>query len=183
MSVFQQLNTLSIDKARLKRVRVLFPLHREGLTSYFSPILGQYAIKNTEFLATFVKQFHLVTHDIFKATFNEDAVEERGLCSDELIVPIIVDVFKAGKFSLTILTPSVGFLFSLCFKKRRRIYRHLNKKLKALRNYKKVFQLAMFKRYTNVFVTSKTLFASNATLFSINASTYNEVRNSIHQRK
>lgn len=112
------------DKLKLKQVRVLFPLSKENLSSYFSPILGQYAIKNTEFIAAFIKQFHERTSNIFLLAFNSEPSEERGLYdNEELVVPLLLNIYKGGKFTILVGALSAGFLFSTCFKKRKRLYR------------------------------------------------------------
>jgi len=103
-----------MDKQRQKQIRVLFPLHKESLTSYFSPILGQYAIKNSEFIQNFVLQFHLSTNNSFKELFNIENIEEKGLYGEELLIPLLVTIYKGGKFSLLINLPSIGFFLKSC---------------------------------------------------------------------
>jgi len=113
-----------LDKNRLKTVRLLFPLHRESLSSYLSPILGQYAIKNTDFITEFVKNFHIQTNNAFKDIITLDSLEAGGSLYDEtLFVPVYLNVYKGGKFSMQINKPSLGFLFSNTFRRRRRIYK------------------------------------------------------------
>lgn len=115
---------LLLDKNRVKTVRLFFPLHRESLASYLSPILGQYAIKNTDFISEFVKKFNIVTDNVFKDLISLESAEAGGSLYDEILfVPVYLDVYKGGKFNMEIKNPSLGFLFSNMFKKRRRIYK------------------------------------------------------------
>jgi len=164
-----------VDKFRTKQIRVLFPLHRENLTSYFSPILGQYAIKNSEFINVFLSMFNDFTNNRFKDSLNIDNADENGLYPNmELYIPLIVNIYKGGKFSLIIALPSLGFLYSKCFKKRRRYYkRFIDRSLLILRNYKKLVGFSIFK--TNSFNLM------GAPL--IERSLYKNIRNSIHQTR
>jgi hypothetical protein len=141
---------LQIDKLKLKTIRVLFPLHREGLTSYLSPILGQYAIKNAEFINDFIVRFNIFTKNSFKEQLNTEAAEAGGALYDEILfVPLLVSIYKGGKFNIVVNPPALGFLYSYAFKKRRRFYRNLfnnsSRRLSGLRNYKKLLQLSTFR--------------------------------------
>jgi hypothetical protein len=171
-----------IDKLELKTIRILFPLHRDALTAYLSPILGQYAIKNNEFIAAFIENFHVVTQGVFKSVLNVEGAEAGGsLYNEEVAIPLIVHIYKGGKFIMEVNTPTIGFLFSTCFKKRRRFYRYLiNKKLAGLRNYKKLIQISFFKldgrakKNTDIF---------NTPISNILLKQYTGVRNALHQRR
>lgn len=141
-------NLLQVDKLKLKTIRVMFPLHREGLTSFLSPILGQYAIKNSEFISDFVAKFNLFTKNSFKEQLNIESADSGGaLYSETLFIPLLVKIYKGGKFDITVNQPALGFLYSNTFKKKRRFYRNLfnGRKLQGFRNYKKLIQLTTFK--------------------------------------
>lgn len=112
----------SFDKSTIRSVRTVFPLNRPGLTTYFSPILGQFAIKNTDFINEFITKYHIVTRNAFKDVFEEGS-EETGFYDEELMIPVNIIVYKAGKFNLQVDLPALGFLYSTYFNKRRRIYK------------------------------------------------------------
>lgn len=137
------------DKIKLKVIKMLFPLHKENLTAYLSPILGQYMIKNSEFLAQFLSDFHKATNSIFIDSLTPQKVELGGsLYVDQLFIPARVTVYRAGKFKIVISFPELGFLFSGFFIKRRAIYKRVVRgQLELLRNYKKLFQITIFKSF------------------------------------
>lgn len=163
---------MQLDKAKLKTIRLLFPLHREGLSSYLSPILGQYAIKNADFINDFITAFTKYTDDSFANLINVDSLETGGVLYDEtLFVPLLLNVYRGGKFSIKVTLPALGFLFSSSFKKRRRIYKRLLRgEVSLLRNYKKLFQITIFKM-------SKVATNNNTEILEH----YKQVRNALYQ--
>jgi len=180
---------IQIDKLRLKTIRVLFPLHREALAAYLSPILGQYAIKNNDFISEFIANFHIVTNDSFRGLLNVEGAEAgSSLYNEQVLVPLILHIYKGGKFIIKINRPAVGFLFSTCFKKRRRFYRSVahSGDLIGFRNYKKLVQISFFKLPLLVEDDNKNdvkKIASNNIFFSNLCKQYKETRNALHQRR
>lgn len=136
-------NIFNFNKNKIKVVTIMFPLHRENLTSYLSPILGQYGIKNSDFINMFVSAFHEKTKNIFLDDFNTEDVESDGLLEYELFIPSTLTVFKNNKYFLETQFPTVGSIYGTTFKKRR-IKR---RRFKLLRNWKKTLQLALFASY------------------------------------
>ncbi len=171
--------TAQVDKLKLKTIRVAFPLHRDALSAYFSPILGQYAIKNTDFIQEFIISFHKATSERFKGLLNVENLETGGsLYTEELFVPVILNIYKGGKFTLKVNTPALGFLYSIGFKKRRRFYRRLlNLEYQVLRNYKKLLQVISLKILDNY--SPLTL---KSPLFTTLLNEYKDIRNAYHQR-
>lgn len=116
-------------KAKIKELLILLPLDRENLTSFLSPILGQFGIKNPDFINAFISEFNKISNNVFAEDFKESLQEPNSSLLDlDLIVPVSVIVFRGGKFELFIKPPTVGFLFTVDyakFRKRRRRYTNL----------------------------------------------------------
>lgn len=120
-----------LNKNQTKNVSVMFPAHRENLTSYLSPILGQYGIKNSDFIATFVPNFHNVTNNSFLLDSNTENIEAEGLINYyDLFVPCRLIILKGGQFLIEPQFPHVGSVVRVSYKKRR----YKRRKLKLLRN-------------------------------------------------
>lgn len=159
------------DKNQIKKIFVMFPLHRQGLTSYLSPILGQYGIRNGDFITAATVDFHKLTNNSFLNDFNNEDVEAQGLLNYELSIPISLKIYKGGKYELNSLLPHVGFLYRAALKKRR-IKR---KKMKLYRNWKKFYLLSIYSltcEFNNNNFNDKMLFQR-----------YLNVRNSLHRKR
>ena len=157
----------------------MLPLHREGLTSYLSPLLGQYGIKNIEFVTNFVAAFNEKTQSMYSGDIMVDDLE-LGLSDEVLFIPIALTVYKNGKYIIETGYPSVGSIYQTTSKKKRRFYRYKN----FYRNYKKLLQLTSFTMYVNIAMQNelKFLYGQNAFNSSAFRLTYAEVRNSLHRK-
>lgn len=173
-----QLQQVGFDYLMIKRVKILFPLHRGALTSYFSPILGQYAIKNSEFIIKFIEDFHSISNNLFKSEFSAESTEDEGFYSEELLIPLHLLVYKGGKFGLQIKSPTTGFLLSITSKKRRRIYKRRQGNITLLRNYKRIFQLVVMRSINAVVLSNR---AGNYD-FSVTLPQYKNIRNTLYQK-
>lgn len=174
------------DKLRIKKVLIVVPLHREGLTSFLSPLLGQYGIRNVDFVTTFASTFNAKTLNIFSSDIVIDDLEA-GLSDELLSIPVYLSIYKNGKYTLDTGYPAAGSLFNMLFKKRRRFYRGKT----LYRNFKKLFQLSTFLRYIEVSLLPSTsgseLTHETTPLFSFNdvhlQLCYDHVRNSLHRKR
>ena len=155
----------TIDKSRIKQVLILIPLHRENLTSYLSPVLGQYGIRNSDFVKEFIKEFNFLTNSKFVSFLSDFDDPDKSLSEETLTIPVYLNVYKNGKYKLTVGYSFIGSLFRTLFKKRR-----YYKVGKFYRNYKKIFQLTVF--YTVL-----------KNQFSKLEDVYKSIRNSIHRKK
>lgn len=166
-------HSLITDKNQIKQVFVMFPLHRQGLTSYLSPILGQYGIRNSDFITTAVADFHKLTNNTLLDDFNTEDVETQGLINYELSIPILLKVYKAGKYSINAFLPHVGSLYRAALKKRR----VKRKKMKLYRSWKKFYQLSIYSTKKEI---SSTTFLENSNFLN---QKYLSVRNSLHRKR
>lgn len=152
---------------------MLVPLHRENITSYLSPILGQYGIRNSDFLNNFVEEYNKQTNFIFANEISTENVDTHGLSDFELTVPVRLTVYKGGKYKIKTLLPHVGSLFSSYFTSSRRFVR----KEKSYRNFNKLLKLASIR--------------ANATGFNPSAAGFNKavkdyygmIRNTLHKKR
>lgn len=168
---------LVLNKTRQKQVLILLPLARENLTSYLSPLLGQYGIRNNEFLENFYTKFNVLTNDIFAQDINIENVEV-GLSEEEIIIPVNLDVYKAGKYDFSVIYPHVGTLFRSYCKKKRRFY----KRYFFYRNYKRLLQLSVFKHFVFKFSFESINLNENFMTTKALENTYTVIRNSLHRK-
>lgn len=100
------------EKNILRKLLIILPLNQEGLTSYLSPILGQFNIKSELFLKQFVIEFNRFTNDIFINYFDDFLNNKVNYLADiDLVIPLYLIIYRNGKFAFEFKTPSVGFLF------------------------------------------------------------------------
>lgn len=161
----------------------MLPLHREGLTSYLSPLLGQYGIRNIDFVTTFIQAFNAKTLDVYASSISADDLE-LGLSDELLSVPTRLTVYKNGKYKIDIERPFIGSLFNLAFKKRRRFHRQGT----PYRNFKKLFHLSLFSRYgTSTLGAMEQLYEKDRFYNFENdlflKQNYAAVRNSLHRKR
>lgn len=168
--------SFKIDRLKLKEVLILVPLHRDNLTSYLSPILGQYGIRNSDFLKVFVDEFNKSTDFAFEKLIALEGVDSGNSLSDfELTVPVKLKIFKAGKYEISILPPHLGFLFSSKFGRfRRRLRRG-----RIIRNYLKLYKLALTQ---NNHFTVCTEPLNPVRLNNFVQNSYKSVRNALHKK-
>lgn len=180
LSIKENSQLFNFDKNQIKNVSIMFPLHRENLTSYLSPILGQYGIKNSDFINTFVVNFHKNTNNVFVDDFNKEDLEIRGLLDYfELFIPVNLIVFKGGQYLLDPILPHVGSVYRVSFKKRR-IRR---RRFKLLRNWKKILQFSLFSfqlKNTEFTKIDNTLIPN---LISSAKKNYLQVRNTLFRKR
>lgn len=171
------------NKSIIKNVLILLPLHREGLTSYLSPLLGQYGLRNIDFVTNFVSVFNEKTSGILEENIKSDDIE-LGLSDEVLTVPIYMTVYKNGKYELDTGYSLIGFLYKTTFKKYRRFF----KNYRFYRNYKKILQLVFFKYYIFTAMNKKN-YINNVPLYNITSisleikNVYKEIRNSLHRKR
>lgn len=101
------MNTLYI----IQKINLLLPLNSETLTSYLSPILGQFNIKNSDFLKKFIIDFNNFTNFIFEEKFSFFLNDQSKLLAElDLIIPLTLVILKNNKYEIWFKTPQVGFL-------------------------------------------------------------------------
>ena len=99
-----------------KILTLLLPLNQETLTSYLSPILGQFNIKNNEFLKQFILDFNNFTNFIFKENFSDFLNDKSKILADlDLIIPLNLIIFFNNKYQIIFKLPSVNMLLNFFF--------------------------------------------------------------------
>ena len=91
-------------------------MNQETLTSYLSPILGQFNIKNNEFLKQFILDFNNFTNFIFKDEFVDFLNDKSKILANlDLIIPLNLIVFINNKYQIIFKVPSVNTLLNYFF--------------------------------------------------------------------
>ena len=100
----------------IKNLTLLIPLNQETLTSYLSPILGQFNIKNNEFLLQFISDFNNFTNFIFKEHFSDFLTNKSKILANlDLIIPLNLVIFFNNKYQIIFKLPSVIGLLNFFF--------------------------------------------------------------------
>lgn len=111
-----------LQRLQVKKVLIFVPLFRQNLGAFLSPVLGQYGIRNVDFLQLFQNKFREFFTNVAVSSglvekFLELSVEvaERGedSLSDlfDLIVPVYLVLYKSGlPYTLEIQFPHSGAL-------------------------------------------------------------------------
>lgn len=161
-------------------------MDREGLTSYLSPILGQYGIKNIDFISTFVEEFNKKTNNYLASQLNSEKIEEKGLVDFELTIPVKLKAYKAGKFTITIKYPNLTFIQREYIKKKKKLFKLLRHAgtgvtfAKAFVNSKKLLQLVLFHKLNASSLDNSTLLEDELNLIKMKA---NEILSSSYSKR
>lgn len=142
---------------KIKELVILLPLARENLTSYLSPILGQYGIRNSDFLTQFVQEFNKLTENMY-ADDLEQSLEDTSsslLPDFDLIIPVKLIIFKGNRFEIRLQTPPLGYLNSLT-------YERISRRLKNFSTFYKI-------NYLRYAFLNKSFLESSTDLFFCNS--------------
>jgi hypothetical protein len=130
-----------------KNLTLLLPLNQETLTSYLSPILGQFNIKNNEFLKQFILDFNNFTNFIFKEAFSDFLNDKSKILADlDLIIPLNLIIFFNNKYQIIFKLPSVNTLLNFLFIELN-LYNNSSKYLYYLSLYKIAFLKSILINY------------------------------------
>lgn len=118
---------------KIKTIVILLPLARENLTGFLSPILGQYGIRNSDFLAQFVQEFNKLTENVYADDLEESLEDSSSslLSEFDLTVPVKITIFKGNRFELSLQTPHMGYLLS-------RTYESISSHIEDIATYFKI---------------------------------------------
>jgi len=109
-----------------RKIPLLISLNSDTLSSYLTPILAQFGIKYTDFLAIFIKEFEIFSNNIFTDLFIKDIllVDIKKLSTYDLIIRTTIILDYSGKYVLEFERPSISFMILYFLRKR---YRRIRK--------------------------------------------------------
>jgi hypothetical protein len=113
------------NKNITQSLRILLPLSRENISSYLSPLLGQFAIKPGEFLSLFIEKFDAHTNFLYTEDFDDFLNEKISFLSyTNLTIPVQVTISmefnKVTQYSILINYPTVWALITNFFFKKKK---------------------------------------------------------------